>query len=105
MTTIPPLDRTELAKCIVCDCDCNQLCTQCRKIFCVKHILAHLENCCVYKVIVQSILRDNLIQVEKHVVESFPRSIYNVKSPDESVRTGRNKMILVGRKQEVKHSE
>jgi hypothetical protein len=75
MTTIPTVEKTELAKCSACDRDCVQLCIQCGNNFCKKHLLIHSEKCSGYKAVVHSILRDDLVETVKHVIEVMLRSI------------------------------
>jgi hypothetical protein len=75
MTTIPTVEKTELAKCSACARDCVQLCTHCGKNFCKKHLLTHSEKCSGYKAVVHSILHDDLVETAKHVIEVMLRSI------------------------------
>jgi len=75
MTAIPTIEKIETARCSTCACKCMQLCTQCGKNFCTKHLLAHSENCSGYKAIIRSILHEDLMNVAKQVIEVVLRSI------------------------------
>jgi len=75
MTTIPKIEKTEPAKCDVCGCICMRLCAICGNSFCTKHLLSHAEKCTGYNTIVRSILRDDVTQIVKQIVEVMLRSI------------------------------
>jgi hypothetical protein len=75
MTTIPTVERTETTRCCACARDCVKLCTQCGRNFCKKHLLAHSEKCGGYKAVIRSILRDDITEMVKQVIEVMLRSI------------------------------
>jgi hypothetical protein len=75
MTTIPTVEKTEQAKCSACACDCAQLCTQCGKNFCRKHLLMHSEKCRDYKAVVCSILHNDIVEISKQIIDVMLRSI------------------------------
>jgi hypothetical protein len=75
MTTIPAVERTEQAKCSTCACNCTQLCTQCGKNFCAKHLLGHAEKCSGYKTVIHKILENDFREIVKQVMEAMLKSI------------------------------
>ncbi len=75
MTTIPTIERTEKTKCHTCLCDCVKLCAICGRNFCTKHLLSHSEQCSGYKGTVRSILRDDLTEITKQIIEMILRTI------------------------------
>ncbi len=75
MTTIPAIEKTETARCSKCAVDCKQLCTQCGKNFCTKHLVAHSENCSGYKAIIRSILHEDLMAITKQILEIVLRTL------------------------------
>jgi len=75
MTAIPAVEKTETAKCNTCACDCAKLCTQCGRSFCTKHLIGHAEKCSGYKSIVQKILRDDMTDILRQVMEAVLKTI------------------------------
>ncbi|WP_101009766.1 hypothetical protein [Nitrosotalea sinensis] len=75
MTAVPAVEKTETAKCNTCERDCVQLCTQCGRNFCKKHMLRHLEKCGGFKALVHSLLRDDFKEIIKQVAEAMLKSI------------------------------
>jgi len=81
MTKIPTIEKTETARCSACARDCMQLCTKCGRNFCTNHLLAHLEKCSGYKAVIRSILRDDLTEIAKQVIEVMLRTIWPISNP------------------------
>ncbi len=75
MTAIPPIEKTEMAKCSKCVRECVRLCARCGNSFCTKHLLSHSEKCSGYKTVIRSLLHDNLVEITKQVVEGMLRAI------------------------------
>jgi hypothetical protein len=75
MTAIPAVEKTEIAKCSACASWCAKLCTQCGKNFCNKHLLGHAERCSGYKSIVHKILRDDMTDIVKQIMEAVLKTI------------------------------
>lgn len=75
MTTIPTIEKTEVAKCNVCGRDCVRLCAKCGSNFCTMHLLVHSDKCAGYKGIIQTILRDDLIDLTKQILEAVVRTV------------------------------
>jgi uncharacterized UBP type Zn finger protein len=75
MTAIPAIEKTEKAKCSACARDCEKLCTKCGRNFCNKHLLEHAEKCSGYKSIIHKILRDDMTQIVKQVMEAVLKTI------------------------------
>ncbi|MGI0018399.1 MAG: hypothetical protein ACREA1_06805 [Nitrosotalea sp.] len=75
MTAIPAVEKTETAKCSICACNCAKLCTQCGKNFCTKHLIWHAEKCTGYKSIIHKILRDDMTEIVKQVMEAVLKTI------------------------------
>ena len=75
MTTIPTVEKTEKTKCHTCTSDCTQLCIKCERSFCTKHLLEHSEKCNRFKAIIHSILRDDLTEILKQIMEVMLRTI------------------------------
>jgi hypothetical protein len=75
MTAISAVEKTETAKCSACAVECAKLCTQCGKNFCNKHLLGHVEGCYGYKSIVRKILRDDMTDIVKQIMEAVLKTI------------------------------
>lgn len=75
MTAIPTVEKTETAKCSACARECAKLCTQCGKNFCNKHLLRHAEKCGGFKSIVRKLLRDDMTDIVKQIMETMLKTI------------------------------
>lgn len=71
MTTIPPVEKTENAKCYICGQKCFRLCTKCGYSFCTKHLLVHSERCNGYKKVINAILKENLTNATEQFVQAI----------------------------------
>jgi uncharacterized UBP type Zn finger protein len=75
MTTMPTVEKTEKTRCSECVRDCTQTCTKCGSSFCTKHLLVHSEKCSGFKKVIHTILRDDLTEVLKQIMEVMLRTI------------------------------
>ncbi len=75
MTTTPTIEKTEGSKCNVCARDCVRLCARCGSNFCTRHLIAHSEKCSGYRGIIHSILRDDLADITKQILEAVLRTV------------------------------